>query len=361
VLHPCGGGFEYLYRDPVSCRRRWKGKSQIWDSKIWSRVPRTSDPRKTTLSRASSIYKRQTHSLVREGAPQKLDRNYQRVINIWSWTSDRAWHRDLLIGWPSVAMWLWLWYSCCFSAPWKEVKIIALPKPGKNPKFSENLRPISACLLRGKRFEKLILKAIHRHIAERNLLNASLLTKIRPRYFTRLTKGIFHPFNVRWASGDLSLWEKCVVWVLSSFIFMFQRSHHVSVAPRPRCGFLRLHIEMFEVNAFRTFIRINFLFWRECLWANIKLTLHRAQNKSVMISACPPPPCKLATDSYILKLQRLKNRVLRAAGNFPRCTPVRNSHTAVNVPYVYNYITKLCRQQAEVMQNYENEHFRSIG
>jgi hypothetical protein len=40
-------------------------------SKIWSRDPRDSDPRKTALAWASSIYKRQTRPLVREGAPQK--------------------------------------------------------------------------------------------------------------------------------------------------------------------------------------------------------------------------------------------------------------------------------------------------
>jgi hypothetical protein len=27
--HPCGGGIEYLHRDPASRRRRRKGKSQI--------------------------------------------------------------------------------------------------------------------------------------------------------------------------------------------------------------------------------------------------------------------------------------------------------------------------------------------
>jgi hypothetical protein len=31
-----------------------------------------------------------------------------------------------------------------------------------------------------------------------------------------------------------------------------------------------------------------------------------------------------------------------------------------NVRKVYDYITKLCRQQAEVLQNHENEHVRSI-
>jgi hypothetical protein len=76
-------------------------KSQIWDSKIWSRVSRDSDARKTALARASSIYKRQTRPLVREGAPQKMqDRKCQTVIG--------ARHQDLQTDWPSVAMWLGL-------------------------------------------------------------------------------------------------------------------------------------------------------------------------------------------------------------------------------------------------------------
>jgi hypothetical protein len=32
-----------------------------------------------------------------------------------------------------------------------------------------------------------------------------------------------------------------------------------------------------------------------------------------------------------------------------------------DLPYVYDYITKLCRQQAEVIQNHENEHVRGTG
>jgi hypothetical protein len=73
-----------------------KGKSQISDSKIWSRVPTDSDPRKTALGRPSSIYKRQTRPLVREGAPQKQDHNCQTAINIWSLAPDEARHQDLL-------------------------------------------------------------------------------------------------------------------------------------------------------------------------------------------------------------------------------------------------------------------------
>jgi hypothetical protein len=109
--NPCGGGVEYLCRDPASRRRRRKQMSQIWDSKICSRVPEDSDPRQTKLARASSIYKRQTRPLVREGTPQKQDRNCQKVINIWSWAPYGARRQDLLIDLPSVAMWLWLWWE----------------------------------------------------------------------------------------------------------------------------------------------------------------------------------------------------------------------------------------------------------
>jgi hypothetical protein len=76
-IDPCGGGVEYLHHDPASRRRRRKGKSQNWDSKIQSRDPWDSGPRKTALVRAISIYKRQTRPLVRDGASQKQDRNCQ--------------------------------------------------------------------------------------------------------------------------------------------------------------------------------------------------------------------------------------------------------------------------------------------
>jgi hypothetical protein len=36
-------------------------------------------------------------------------------------------------------------------------------------------------------------------------------------------------------------------------------------------------------------------------------------------------------------------------------------HVAFQIPYVYDYITKSCRQQAEVIQNHENETVRYIG
>jgi hypothetical protein len=120
---------------------------------------------------------------------------------------------------------------------------------------------------------------------------------------------------------------------------------------------------MAEASAFRTFIRIYSIFRSERLSANIKLTLHKALIRSVMTYACPA--WELAADTYVLKLQLLQNKVLRTTGNFPRCTPVRDLHTAFNrLPHIYiyisDYVTRLCRQQAEVMQNYENGHVRSM-
>jgi hypothetical protein len=44
----------------------------------------------------------------------------------------------------------------------------------------------------------------------------------------------------------------------------------------------RLHIEMIEVKAFRTFIRFYSLLKSECLSANIKLILHKALIRSVI-------------------------------------------------------------------------------
>jgi hypothetical protein len=70
---------------------------------------------------------------------------------------------------------------------------------------------------------------------------------------------------------------------------------------------------------------------------------------------------EFAAESHLLKLQRLQNRVLRTNGNFPKRTSVRDMNKAFQIPYVYDYITKSCRQQAEAIQNHKNENVRYIG
>jgi hypothetical protein len=57
--------------------------------------------------------------------------------------------------------------------------VVALPKPAKDPKFPQNLCPISLLPLTGKVFEKVILEIVKRHIGERNLLNASHSTTLQ--------------------------------------------------------------------------------------------------------------------------------------------------------------------------------------
>jgi hypothetical protein len=78
-------------------------------------------------------------------------------------------------------------------------------------------------------------------------------------------------------------------------------------------------------------------------------------SRTVMPYACPA--WELAADTHLLKFQRLKNKVISTNGNFPRCTPVRDLHAAFSLPYIYDYIIKLCRKQAKAIQNEEKNMF----
>jgi hypothetical protein len=95
---PCGGWVEFLHRSSASRRRRRKGKSRIWDSKIWSRVPRDSDPKMTALASTSSNCIRQTRSLVRESA--KYQQTHSCVTDKNLVVSPR-WVLDTKTYWPT--------------------------------------------------------------------------------------------------------------------------------------------------------------------------------------------------------------------------------------------------------------------
>jgi hypothetical protein len=60
-----------------------------------------------------------------------------------------------------------------FPTTWKEAKLITLPKPSKDPKFPQNLLPISLLSTTTKLFEKVILKIFQNYIEGRGLLIAS--------------------------------------------------------------------------------------------------------------------------------------------------------------------------------------------
>jgi hypothetical protein len=75
--------------------------------------------------------------------------------------------------------------------------------------------------------------------------------------------------------------------------------------------------------------------------------------------ACPA--WEFAADTHLMKLQRLENKVLRTIGIFPRNIPIRDKHISFQIPYIYEYITKLCRQQAQIIKHHENIRVRNIG
>jgi hypothetical protein len=102
------------------------------------------------------------------------------------------------------------------------------------------------------------------------------------------------------------------------------------------------------------FITAYSLFKRERLSDNIKLTLHKAIIRTIMTYACPA--WEFAADNHLIKLQRLQNKVLGTTAKHQSaiCTWLSNFRA-----YIYDYITKLCRQQANVIQNHENANVRN--
>jgi hypothetical protein len=117
-----------------------------------------------------------------------------------------------------------------FPNPWKEAKVITLPKPGKDPKFPQNLRPISLLSTTGKLLEKVILKLLQKHIDERGLLNASQFG-FRARQSTtlqcmRLADHITLNFNNKMSTAAVFLdieeafdtaWHSGLLYKLSNF------------------------------------------------------------------------------------------------------------------------------------------------
>jgi hypothetical protein len=121
----------------------------------------------------------------------------------------------------------------------------------------------------------------------------------------------------------------------------------------------RLHIERTVAKVLRTYLRTYSLFKSERLNTNIKLTFYKDLIRSITTYACPS--WEYAADAHLLKLQRQQNRVLRAIGNLDRRKPVRKMHMALNIIYMYDYIIKLCRSQAEVILNHRNRIVRGAG
>jgi hypothetical protein len=85
---------------------------------------------------------------------------------------------------------------------------------------------------------------------------------------------------------------------------------------------------------------------------DIKLTVHKAVIIRVRV---------ISGRTYLLQLLRLQNKVLCTTGKFARRTPTLEFHMAFQVQYIYDYVTKMCRQEAEVIENHEIANVRDIG
>jgi hypothetical protein len=99
-----------------------------------------------------------------------------------------------------------------------------------------------------------------------------------------------------------------------------------------------LHLEMTEAKDIRTFIRIYSLFKNEHLSANIKMTHHKTLIRSVMSYAWPAR--KLAADTYLLKLQRLQNKVLKPLKFLKVHTRLQFTHGFQPSIWLYNKIVQ---------------------
>jgi hypothetical protein len=68
---------------------------------------------------------------------------------------------------------------------------------------------------------------------------------------------------------------------------------------------------------------------------------------------------ELAADTHLMKSKRLQNKVIRIIGKHSRGTPTCYMRMALRITYLYEYITKLFWQQAQVIHNRANAHDRN--
>jgi hypothetical protein len=55
------------------------------------------------------------------------------------------------------------------------------------------------------------------------------------------------------------------------------------------------------------------------------------------------------------------SNVRHVTRNLDRCTPVSELHVNFKIPYEYDYTTKLCMTQAELILNHIKRNVRDIG
>lgn len=119
-----------------------------------------------------------------------------------------------------------------FPTDWKTAKVIALPKPGKDPTNPKSYRPISLLCTFSKIFEKLIQKRMLNHINKNSLLSDNQFGFRKERstvtQLFRVLDSITHNFNLNKHTGMVLLdiekafdcvWIKGLIYILISLGF----------------------------------------------------------------------------------------------------------------------------------------------
>jgi hypothetical protein len=110
----------------------------------------------------------------------------------------------------------------------------------------------------------------------------------------------------------------------------------------------RLRIEMITAKTFKTLLRIYSLFRSERLSTNIKLVLHIAFINSILTYVCPAWEFSVDTLSYEIAAFAKHGSPYHC--QLSKGIPTRELHVAFNIPHMYVFITRVCRQQADVYE-----------
>jgi hypothetical protein len=196
--------------------------------------------------------------------------------------------------------------------------LIALPRTAK----SQEIFADDTCLYATDRKEGFVVRKLQRGLSSMETRCERWNIKINEEK----TQGIYFSRSRRPPESHLTLNRRDIPFVNSAIYLGVIFDRKVT---------WRLHIEMIEAKAFRTFIRAYSLFKSERLSTNIKLTLHKALIRSVMTYASPA--WEFAADTHLIKLQLLQNKILRTltifqgAHLFAKCTLLSTCHTCITI------------------------------
>jgi hypothetical protein len=65
--------------------------------------------------------------------------------------------------------------------------------------------------------------------------------------------------------------------------------------------------------------------------------------------------------STLVDVYRIRIQTAIKLFRLSRRTSTRDLHVAFKIPYIYGFVTKLCRQQTEIIPNHENVNVRNTG